>query len=63
MIEMKINFLRAVWSGTLHARSEVIRHGGRTSVVETRIAADDGTLHALVTSTFLVLARALTPPA
>jgi uncharacterized protein (TIGR00369 family) len=63
MIEMKINFLRAAWTGTLHSRSETLRHGGRTSVVETRITGDDGTLVAFVTSTFLVLKRPLTPPA
>jgi uncharacterized protein (TIGR00369 family) len=62
MLEMKINFLRASWTGALQARSQVIRQGGRTSVVETRITGDDGELRALVTSTFLVLARALRPP-
>jgi acyl-coenzyme A thioesterase PaaI-like protein len=60
---MKINFLKASWTGALVSRSQVIRHGGRTSVVETRIAGDDGELRAFVVSTFLVLARALQPPA
>ena len=63
MIEMKINFLAASWTGALVSRSEVIRHGGRTSVVETRISGDDGEMRAFVTSTFLVLTRALKPPA
>ena len=59
MIEMKINFLDASWSGTLHSRSEVVRQGGRTSVVETRITGDGGAARALVVSTFLILARPL----
>jgi uncharacterized protein (TIGR00369 family) len=63
MVEMKINFLRASWTGALESHSEVVRHGGRTSVVETRIAGDDGELRALVVSTFLVLERALRAPA
>jgi 1,4-dihydroxy-2-naphthoyl-CoA hydrolase len=63
MVEMKINFLKASWTGALVSRSQVIRHGGRTSVVETRITGDDGELRAFVVSTFLVLARALQPPA
>jgi uncharacterized protein (TIGR00369 family) len=63
MLEMKINFVKASWTGALHSRSEVVRQGGRTSVVETRITGDDGDLRALVTSTFLVLSRALQPPA
>jgi uncharacterized protein (TIGR00369 family) len=61
MVEMKINFLAASWTGTLVSHSEVVRHGGRMSVVETRITGDDGELRALVTSTFLVLVRALRP--
>ena len=63
IVEMKINFLKASWTGALHARSDVVRHGGRTSVVETRITGDDDDLRALVVSTFLILARALQPPA
>jgi uncharacterized protein (TIGR00369 family) len=62
MLEMKINFVKASWAGALCARSTVIRHGGRTSVVETRITGDDDELRALVTSTFLVLARPLRAP-
>jgi len=62
MIEMKVNFLQASWTGALESRSEVIRHGGRTSVVETRITGDDGKLRVLAVSTFLILARALQPP-
>ena len=63
MVEMKINFLKASWTGALVSRSQVMRHGGRMSVVETRITGDDGELRAFVVSTFLVLARALQPPA
>jgi acyl-coenzyme A thioesterase PaaI-like protein len=60
---LKINFVQAPWSGALHARSQVLRHGGRTSVVETRVTGDDGELRAFVVSTFLVLRRALEPRA
>ena len=59
MIEMKINFLKASWSGELVSRSEVVRHGSRTSLVDTRITGDDGELRATATSTFLLLQRAL----
>ena len=62
MLEMKINFVKASWTGALHSRSRVIRHGGRTSVVETRITGDDEELRAFGTATFLLLARALRPP-
>jgi uncharacterized protein (TIGR00369 family) len=62
MVEMKINFLKASWTGALHSRSHVIRHGGRTSVVETRIAGDDEELRAFVVSTFLILTHPLRPP-
>lgn len=61
MIEMKINFVKAAWAGALESRSEVIRHGSRTSLVDTRIAGDDGELRATATSTFLILPRALRP--
>jgi uncharacterized protein (TIGR00369 family) len=61
MIEMKVNFVRASWSGSLESRSEVVRMGSRTALVETRIAGDDGELRATATSTFLILARALRP--
>jgi uncharacterized protein (TIGR00369 family) len=62
MIGMQINFVAASWSGTLESRSEVIRHGNRTSLVETRITGDDGQLRATVSSTFLILTRALKDP-
>jgi uncharacterized protein (TIGR00369 family) len=63
MLEMKINFVRAAWTGALQGTSAVLRKGGRTSVVETRITGDDGDLRAFVVSTFLILDRALQPPA
>jgi uncharacterized protein (TIGR00369 family) len=63
MIEMKINFVKASWSGALESRSTVVRQGGRTSLVETRITGDGGELRATATSTFLVLERALRAPA
>ena len=62
MLGMTVNFLQAAWSGTLHACSQVIRRGQRTSVVETRITGDDDGLRAFVVSTFLILTRALQAP-
>jgi acyl-coenzyme A thioesterase PaaI-like protein len=41
----------------------VVRHGSRTSLVETQVFGDDGELRVTATSTFLVLAQALTDPA
>jgi acyl-coenzyme A thioesterase PaaI-like protein len=61
MIEMKINFVKAAWTGALESRSTVLRHGSRTSLVETRILGDDGEIRATASSTFLVLERALRP--
>ena len=61
MIEMKVNFVRASWTGSLESRSEVVRMGSRTALVETRVSGEDGELRATGTSTFLVLARALRP--
>jgi uncharacterized protein (TIGR00369 family) len=62
MVEMKIHFLRAAWSGVLVSRSELLKGGRQTSVVQTHIAGDDGELRAYATSTFLVLSKALAPP-
>lgn len=59
---MKINFLKASWSGGLHSHSRVVRQGGHTSVVETRVTGDDGEVRAVGTATFLILDRALRPP-
>ncbi|MEW6272700.1 MAG: PaaI family thioesterase [Thermodesulfobacteriota bacterium] len=59
MIGMQMNFVKASWTGSLVSRSEVVRQGGRTSLVETRIHGDDGELRATASSTFLVLQRAL----
>lgn len=63
MMGMQINFVKAAWTGTLESRSTVVRHGSRTSLVETRIYGDDGELRATASSTFLVLAQALADPA
>lgn len=61
MLEMKINFVAASWTGTLQSRSTVLRRGKRTALVESRITGDDGELRATVSSTFLLLSRALRP--
>jgi len=62
MMGMQINFVKASWTGSLESRSTVVRHGSRTSLVETRIYGDDGELRATASSTFLILARALADP-
>jgi uncharacterized protein (TIGR00369 family) len=61
MLEMNVHFVRASWSGTLESSSQVLRMGGRSALVETRILGDDGELRATATATFLVLERALAP--
>lgn len=63
MMGMQINFVKAAWTGALESRSTVVRHGSRTSLIETRIYGDDGELRATASSTFLVLAKALADPA
>ena len=62
MMGMQINFVKSAWTGALESRSEVVRHGSRTSLVETRIYGDDGELRATASSTFLILAKALADP-
>jgi acyl-CoA thioesterase len=63
MIGMQINFVKSAWTGALESRSRVVRHGSRTSLVETQVYGDDGELRVTATSTFLVLTKALTDPA
>lgn len=63
MVGMQINFVKAAWTGSLESRSRVVKHGSRTSLVETQIFGDDGELRATASSTFLVLAKPLADPA
>jgi 1,4-dihydroxy-2-naphthoyl-CoA hydrolase len=54
-IESKTNFLGAVRSGTVHARSTPLHAGRRTVVVDTELRDDEGRLVARVTQTQAVL--------
>lgn len=62
MMGLQMNFVKASWTGALVSRSTVVRHGSRTSLVETSIYGDDGELRARASSTFLILDRALADP-
>jgi uncharacterized protein (TIGR00369 family) len=54
-LELKINFLRPVWTGTLRAESRVV-HGGRTiGVTECDVTDADGRLIARATGTLMTL--------
>jgi uncharacterized protein (TIGR00369 family) len=54
-LELKINFLRPVWTGTLRAEGRVV-HGGRTiGMTECDVTDADGRLVARATSTLLTL--------
>jgi uncharacterized protein (TIGR00369 family) len=54
-IELKVNFLRPVWTGTLTARGRVIRKGRTIGLVECRITDDQQRLVAYATSTCLTI--------
>jgi uncharacterized protein (TIGR00369 family) len=54
-LELKINFLRPVWTGTLRAEGRVV-HAGRTiGMTECDVTDADGRLVARATSTLLTL--------
>ena len=54
-LELKINFLRPVWTGTLRAEGRVV-HGGRTiGMTECDVTDADGRLVARATSTCMTL--------
>jgi uncharacterized protein (TIGR00369 family) len=54
-LELKINFLRPVWTGILRAESRVV-HGGRTiGVTECDVTDADGRLVARATGTLMTL--------
>ena len=56
-IESKTNFVGAVRSGSVTARSTPLHRGGTTIVVETEVRDSRGILVAKVTQTQLVLRR------
>jgi uncharacterized protein (TIGR00369 family) len=54
-LEMKINFLRPVWSATLTASASVVQRGKTTGLVECRVVDERDRLIAHATSTCLIL--------
>ena len=54
-LELKINFLKPVWSGRLTATSRVVKHGRTIGLVECDVRDDDGHLVARASSTCMTL--------
>lgn len=54
-VELKINFLRPLWSGRLQAEATVLRRGRTMGLVECRIVDEGGTLAAFATCTCLTV--------
>ncbi|MDQ2765672.1 MAG: PaaI family thioesterase [Gemmatimonadota bacterium] len=54
-LEMKVSFLRPVWSSTLTATAHVVHRGKTTGLVECRVTDERGRLIAHATSTCLML--------
>jgi len=54
-LELKINYLKPVWSGKLLARGKVIKKGKSTGFVECRVVDENDQLVAHANSTFMVL--------
>jgi uncharacterized protein (TIGR00369 family) len=55
-LELKINFLRPVWTGLLKAEADVISRGRTVGLVGCKITDEKGRLIASATSTVMVLA-------
>jgi uncharacterized protein (TIGR00369 family) len=54
-LELKINFLRPVWTGLLTAVADVLSRGRTVGMVQCKVTDDKGRLIASATSTCLVL--------
>jgi uncharacterized protein (TIGR00369 family) len=54
-LELKINFLKPIWTGRLTARAQVKKGGRTTALLECEIRDDKGSLVAFATSTCMVL--------
>jgi uncharacterized protein (TIGR00369 family) len=54
-VELKINFLKPVWTGLLTAVGQVIKAGRTLSLCECRITDESGSLVAYATSTCMTL--------
>jgi uncharacterized protein (TIGR00369 family) len=57
-LELKINFLRPVWTGRLKAQADVLSRGRTVGLVNCKITDEQGRLMASATSTCMVLAGA-----
>ena len=54
-LEMKINFLKPIWTGRLTARAQVKKSGRTTALLDCEIRDEKGSLVAFATSTCMVL--------
>ena len=54
-LELKINFLKPVWSGRLTATGRIVKHGRTIGLVECDVRDDDGHLVARASSTCMTL--------
>ncbi|WP_238457544.1 PaaI family thioesterase [Alkalihalobacterium alkalinitrilicum] len=54
-IELKVNYLKPVWSGKLTAVGKVIKNGNTIALVESEVTDDKGSLVAKVVSTCMRL--------
>jgi uncharacterized protein (TIGR00369 family) len=54
-LELKINFLKPVWSGRLKAVGRVVRKGGTIGLVECDVTDEGGSLVSRATSTCMTL--------
>jgi uncharacterized protein (TIGR00369 family) len=54
-LELKINFMKPVWSGHLRAEGKVIKAGRTIGLVEGRVTDEAGALVAFATSTCMTL--------
>lgn len=54
-VELKINFLKPVWTGRLSAVGEVLKAGRTLSLLDCRITDESGSLVAYATSTCMTL--------
>jgi uncharacterized protein (TIGR00369 family) len=54
-LELKINFMKPVWSGHLRAEGKVIKQGRTIGLVEGRVTDGSGSLVAYATSTCMTL--------
>jgi uncharacterized protein (TIGR00369 family) len=54
-VELKINFLKPVWSGRLTATGELIKAGSTLALLDCRVTDESGSLVAYATSTCMTL--------